>query len=139
VALADPLRRRPDVQGIHPRRSRGQENYETAQCESDFDAEYRIVLGDGTITHLHTTAIPCLNESGDVVEILGPPLSEVPNNDRREPQLETAFERNQTPEGPAQDEKPGVAGEESTGVDVRGDSRASAALKTVCHVSKVAD
>src|SRR5437773_9681819 len=59
--------------GIHPDdRSRVKETYEASQCrKAEFDAEYCIVLGDGTIMHLHTFGHPVLNESGDVMEYIG--------------------------------------------------------------------
>jgi PAS domain S-box-containing protein len=38
---------------------------------SDFDTEYRIVLPDGAIKHLHSIGHPVLNESGDLVEFVG--------------------------------------------------------------------
>src|SRR6202051_373225 len=38
---------------------------------ADFDIEYRIVLPDGAIKHLHSIGHPVLNESGDLVEFVG--------------------------------------------------------------------
>jgi PAS domain S-box-containing protein len=38
---------------------------------SHFDVEYRIVLPDGVIRHLHSVGRPVLNESGDLVEFVG--------------------------------------------------------------------
>jgi PAS domain S-box-containing protein len=38
---------------------------------SHFDVEYRIVLPDGAIKHLHSVGHPILNESGDLVEFIG--------------------------------------------------------------------
>src|SRR6185295_14668937 len=59
--------------GIHPDdRSRVRDTYEAAQKQKgEFDAEYRVVLGDGAIKHLHTIGHPVLNKSGDVVEYIG--------------------------------------------------------------------
>jgi PAS domain S-box-containing protein len=37
----------------------------------DSEADYRIVLADGTIKHLHSVARPVTNESGEVVEVVG--------------------------------------------------------------------
>ncbi len=37
----------------------------------DAEADYRIVLSDGTIKHLHSVARPVMNESGEVAEIVG--------------------------------------------------------------------
>jgi PAS domain S-box-containing protein len=46
--------------GIHPDDRAGVKNaYEAAQLrKAEFDAEYRIVLGDGTVKHLHTIGHP---------------------------------------------------------------------------------
>jgi PAS domain S-box-containing protein len=59
--------------GIHPDdRSRVRDTYEAAQRrKEEFDAEYRIVLRDGTIKHLHTIGHPVLNEAGGVAEYIG--------------------------------------------------------------------
>jgi formate hydrogenlyase transcriptional activator len=38
---------------------------------SDFDVEYRIVLPDGAIKHLHSIGHPVLNDAGDLVEFVG--------------------------------------------------------------------
>jgi len=39
--------------------------------KTDYDADYRIVLPDGTIKHLHAVGHPVLNETGDLVEFVG--------------------------------------------------------------------
>ncbi len=39
--------------------------------KTDYDADLRIVLPDGTIKHLHAAGHPVLNESGDFVEFVG--------------------------------------------------------------------
>jgi PAS domain S-box-containing protein len=39
--------------------------------KKDYDADYRIVLPDGTIKHLHAAGHPVLNESGDLMEFVG--------------------------------------------------------------------
>ena len=59
--------------GVHPDdRSRVRAAYYAAQKQkAEFDAEYRIVLQDGRIKHLHTIGHPVLNNSGDVVEYIG--------------------------------------------------------------------
>jgi len=45
---------------------------ERAEIEkTEFQVNYRIVLPDGTIKHLHTIGHPILNESGDLVEFVG--------------------------------------------------------------------
>jgi PAS domain S-box-containing protein len=45
-----------------------------ARCESqktDYEADYRIVLPDGTIKHLHAVGHPVLSQSGELVEMIG--------------------------------------------------------------------
>jgi PAS domain S-box-containing protein len=39
--------------------------------KTDYEADYRVVLPDGAIKHLHAVGHPVLNESGDLVEFLG--------------------------------------------------------------------
>jgi len=79
--------------GIHPDdRSRVKETYDAAQRQKgEFDAEYRIVLGDGTIKHLHTIGHPVLNESGDIVEYIGTGM-DVTEQRHAQAALEKAFD-----------------------------------------------
>jgi PAS domain S-box-containing protein len=58
---------------FHPEdQNRVVELFERAEIEkTEFQVDYRIVLPDGTIKHLHTTGHPILNESGDLVEFVG--------------------------------------------------------------------
>jgi formate hydrogenlyase transcriptional activator len=39
--------------------------------KTDYQADYRIVLPDGAIKHLHAIGHPVLNESGDIIEFVG--------------------------------------------------------------------
>jgi PAS domain S-box-containing protein len=57
----------------HPEdQKRIQELFERSTIQKiDYDADYRIVLPDGTIKHLHAVGHPVLNESGDLVEFVG--------------------------------------------------------------------
>ncbi|HEY6767614.1 MAG TPA: sigma 54-interacting transcriptional regulator, partial [Candidatus Sulfotelmatobacter sp.] len=49
-----------------------QELFERAEIEkTDYEADYRIVLPDGAIKHLHAIGHPILNESGELVEFIG--------------------------------------------------------------------
>jgi PAS domain S-box-containing protein len=49
-----------------------QELFERAEMEkTDYEADYRIVLPDGAIKHLHAIGHPILNESGELVEFIG--------------------------------------------------------------------
>jgi formate hydrogenlyase transcriptional activator len=51
---------------------RMQELFERSKLQkTDYDADYRIVLPDGAIKHIHTVGHPVLNESGDLVEFVG--------------------------------------------------------------------
>jgi PAS domain S-box-containing protein len=58
---------------IHPEdRKRTQELFERSETEKTYyQADYRIVLPDGTIRHQHSVGHPILNESGDLVEFVG--------------------------------------------------------------------
>jgi PAS domain S-box-containing protein len=58
---------------FHPEdRKRIEDLFERAEIEkTEFRVDYRIVLPDGTIKHLHTTGRPILNESGELVEFVG--------------------------------------------------------------------
>src|SRR5271163_2542360 len=61
-------------QRIHPEdrdRVRREAFPERTAEGSHFDVEYRIVLPDGAIKHLHSVGHPVLNESGDLVEFIG--------------------------------------------------------------------
>jgi len=40
--------------------------------KTNFQADYRIVLPDGTIKHQKSIGQPILNQSGDLVEFVGP-------------------------------------------------------------------
>jgi PAS domain S-box-containing protein len=49
-----------------------QELFERSRIQkTDYDADYRIVLPDGAVKHLHAVGHPVLNESGDLVEFVG--------------------------------------------------------------------
>jgi formate hydrogenlyase transcriptional activator len=49
-----------------------QELFERSEIEkTDYEADYRIVLPDGSIKHIHAVGHPVLNESGDLVEFVG--------------------------------------------------------------------
>jgi PAS domain S-box-containing protein len=79
--------------GIHPEdRSRVRLTYDRAQLQKrEFDAEYRVLLQDGTIKHLHTIGHPVLNEMGDVVEYVGTGI-DVTEQHQARVKLEEAFE-----------------------------------------------
>src|ERR1700687_1432953 len=58
---------------FHPEdRKRVVDLFERAEIEkTEFQVDYRIVLPDGTVKHLHAIGRPILNESGDLVEFVG--------------------------------------------------------------------
>jgi PAS domain S-box-containing protein len=58
---------------FHPEdRKRVVDLFQRAEIEkTEFQADYRIVLPDGTIKHLHTIGRPILNQSGDLAEFVG--------------------------------------------------------------------
>jgi len=66
---------------------------ETTQKErADFEGDYRIVLPDGTIKRLHSIAHPVINESGEVIEVVGTTMDVTEQHEARAA-LETAFEQ----------------------------------------------
>ena len=126
--------------GIHPDdRSRVRATYESAQQQKgEFDAEYRIVLRDGTIKHLHTIGHPVLNESGEVVEYIGTGIDVTEQNEARAA-LEHAFEEIKRLKDRLQDENLALREELDQAFMFEEIVGASAALKTVLsHVAKVA-
>ena len=52
-----------------------QQEYAAARLTKDeFQSDFRIVLPDGTVKHIHAVGHPILNESGDIVEFVGAAL-----------------------------------------------------------------
>jgi len=141
VTSADPLSTIDRMySGIHPDdRSRVKNTYEAAQRQKgEFDAEYRIVLSDGTIKHLHTIGHPVLNESGDVVEYIGTGM-DVTEQRQAQAALEQAFDEIKRLKDRLQDENLALREELDQASMFEEIVGASAALKTVLsHVSKVA-
>jgi PAS domain S-box-containing protein len=126
--------------GIHPDdRSKVRDTYEAAQKrKAEFDAEYRIVLRDGTIKHLHTIGHPVLNEAGDIVEYVGTGM-DVTEQRQAQAALQTAFEEIKRLKDRLQDENLALREEIDQASMFEEIVGASAALKSVLsHVSKVA-
>ena len=49
-----------------------QELFEKSEIQkTDYETDYRIVLPDGAVKHLHVTGHPIVNEKGDLVEFVG--------------------------------------------------------------------
>jgi PAS domain S-box-containing protein len=80
---------------MHPEdRDRFNELYERAKIQkTDWNADYRIVLPDGGIKHLHAVHHPVFNESGDLVENFGTAI-DVTEQVQARIELEKAFEEN---------------------------------------------
>ena len=126
--------------GIHPDdRSRVRATYEAAQTQkSEFDAEYRIVLRNGTIKHLHTIGHPVLNASGEVVEYVGTGIDVTEQTESRAA-LEVAFEEIKRLKDRLLDENLALREEIDQAFMFEEIVGASAALRTVLsHVAKVA-
>jgi formate hydrogenlyase transcriptional activator len=141
VESADPLSTIDRMySGIHPDdRSRVKDTYEVAQRrKGEFDAEYRIVLGDGTTKHLHTIGHPVLNDAGDVVEYVGTGI-DVTEQRLAQAALEKAFDEIKRLKDRLQDENLALREEIDQASMFEEIVGASGALKTVLsHVSKVA-
>jgi len=77
----------------HPKdRPEAEQVYATALLrKSDFEADFRIVLPDGTIKNIHTIGHPILDERGDVVEFVGASI-DVTEHHRARADLEKAFD-----------------------------------------------
>jgi PAS domain S-box-containing protein len=58
----------------------------------DSEGDYRVVLQDGTIRHLHSIAHPVMNESGEIIEVLGTTMDVTEQHEARAA-LQTAFEQ----------------------------------------------
>ena len=126
--------------GIHPDdRARVKDTYDAAQTQKgEFAAEYRIVLRDGTIKHLHTLGHPVLNEDGDVVEYVGTGM-DVTEQRQAQAALETAFEEIKRLKDQLQDENLALREEIDQAFMFEEIVGASPALKSVLsHVSMVA-
>jgi PAS domain S-box-containing protein len=73
----DPQRNLPDreefLRLIHPEdRDRFNERIEKSRREkSDFVQDYRVVLTDGTVKHIHGIGHPVLDETGNIIEYVG--------------------------------------------------------------------
>jgi PAS domain S-box-containing protein len=77
----------------HPKdRPEAEQAYAAALLrKSDFEADFRIVLPDGTIKNIHTIGHPILDERGDVVEFVGASI-DVTEHHRARADLERALE-----------------------------------------------
>jgi NO-binding membrane sensor protein with MHYT domain/signal transduction histidine kinase len=61
------------LQRVHPEdRARWQGTIDRAIAEkSEYEVEFRILLPDGSVKHIHTVGHPVLNASGDLMEFVG--------------------------------------------------------------------
>jgi transcriptional regulator with PAS, ATPase and Fis domain/HAMP domain-containing protein len=78
---------------LHPEdRSFVEQKYEKAQqSKTNFESDYRIVLPDGSIKHIHNIGHPILNESNVIVELVGTAM-DVTEQRLARANLEKAFE-----------------------------------------------
>ncbi len=60
-------------------------------AKTDYEISYRIVLPDGSIKHLHSVGHPVVNESGELVEVVGTSMDVTEQWEART-ELEKAFE-----------------------------------------------
>jgi PAS domain S-box-containing protein len=60
-------------------------------AKADFEFDYRALLPDGTIKHIHNIGHPVLNDAGEIVEYLGTAM-DVTEQRRARDELESAFE-----------------------------------------------
>jgi PAS domain S-box-containing protein len=86
----------PEVyfQRIHPdHRERIREVFQTCVVEkTDYQADYPIVLLDGSVKYIHATGHPTLNKSGDLIEFFGTTVDVTEQHGARAA-LQTAFEQ----------------------------------------------
>jgi PAS domain S-box-containing protein len=86
----------PEVyfQRIHPdHRERIREVFQTCVVEkTDYQADFPIVLLDGTDKYIHATGHPILNKSGDLIEFFGTTVDVTEQHEARAA-LQTAFEQ----------------------------------------------
>src|SRR3984893_13592961 len=86
----------PEVyfQRIHPdHRERIREVFQACVVEkTDYQADFPIVLLDGTVKYIHATGHPILNKSGDLIEFFGTTVDVTEQHESRAA-LQTAFEQ----------------------------------------------
>jgi PAS domain S-box-containing protein len=79
---------------IHPEdRKRVRDLFERCLVEkTDYEAEYRLLLPDGTISYQHSLGRPIVNKAGDLVEFVGTARDVTEQHEARAA-LQTAFEQ----------------------------------------------
>jgi PAS domain S-box-containing protein len=95
----DPEKTRPSLSNfwarVHPEDRLRMERVlkeATTGLDQDVTSDYRIVLPDGTIKHIHAIAHPVTNDSGEVVEVVGTSI-DVTERRRAEKALRESEER----------------------------------------------
>ncbi|HEV8038102.1 MAG TPA: sigma 54-interacting transcriptional regulator [Bryobacteraceae bacterium] len=96
----DPEKMKPTLSGflemVHPddrlRMEQRAKREATPSQGVDAGVDYRIVLADGTIKHIHSVSHQVMNESGEVVEVVGTSMDVTEQREARAA-LETAFEQ----------------------------------------------
>ena len=96
----DPETTKPSVahflERVHPDdRARVQQVLNDELQGLDIESDYRIVLPDGTIRHIHAIAHPVTNEAGEITEIIGTSMDVTKQHEARAA-LEMAFEEIKT-------------------------------------------
>jgi PAS domain S-box-containing protein len=77
----------------HEDRKRVRDLFERCLIEkTDYEAEYRLLLPDGTISYQHSIGRPIVNEAGDLVEFVGTARDVTEQHEARAA-LQTAFEQ----------------------------------------------
>jgi PAS domain S-box-containing protein len=84
------------LERVHPEDRAGVEKraeLEATQKENtDSGGDYRIILPDGRIRHLHSIAHPLMNERGEIIEVVGTTMDVTEQREARAA-LETAFDQ----------------------------------------------
>src|SRR5262249_23764176 len=120
-------------------RKRAQELFARSETQkTDYEADYRIVLPDGIIRHLHSLGHSVVNESGHVVESVGTTI-DVTEQWQARVALEKAFEEIKRLKDRLQDENVALREELDQASMFEEIVGASPALQTVlARVAKVA-
>ncbi len=87
----------PDDRAEVERRAKSES---TQKDMGDSEGDYRIILPDGKIKHLHSIAHPLVNESGEITEVFGTTM-DVTEQYEAKAALENGLRTNQGIEGPA--------------------------------------
>jgi PAS domain S-box-containing protein len=95
--VKDPPRLSAVLERVHPedRARRERKLNEAIHNKEDFEDDFRIILADGTEKHLHAVGHPVVDESGEVVEVVGTSM-DITEQHKNRVALEKAFEEIRT-------------------------------------------